>query len=126
MSCLFVGERPSRTAERIGASWERGGVCATTLHDALRANGVEPAQQHYINLFAPGDGTLVVDPDALAVLHRSELPIVALGRRVQSVLTREGIPFHALTHPAARGRIRRRDRYQAHVGAVLATLSTNW
>jgi hypothetical protein len=47
------------------------------------------------------------------------VPLVALGRRVEAALARDGLPHRFLIHPAARGAIRRRDRYQAHVAAVL-------
>ena len=45
--------------------------------------------------------------------------IVGLGRTVQQVLTNACIPFRAMVHPAARGRIRRHAVYQAHVAEVL-------
>jgi hypothetical protein len=40
---------------------------------------------------------------------------VALGRRVSSELARRDVDHVALVHPAARGRIRKRERYIAHV-----------
>lgn len=45
--------------------------------------------------------------------------IVAMGRKVQAGLARLGIPYIALTHPAARGAVRRKDRYAAEVRLVL-------
>lgn len=45
--------------------------------------------------------------------------IVAMGVRVRTTLQRHGIPHLAVVHPAARGTIRRRACYQAHVRSVL-------
>ena len=47
------------------------------------------------------------------------LPIVGMGRLVQRTLERAGVPHLRLVHPAARGAIRARAAYQAHVAAVL-------
>lgn len=128
---LMVGERRSRLAIARGASWERGGQCATTLRSALAACGVDPATVCYRNLFeelepvggyASGEPPLVVDRAALAAVrsdHEAGLLIVALGRRVESALARAGVPCRYLPHPAARGRLRGREIYRALVAAVI-------
>jgi hypothetical protein len=121
---VFVGERRSERARQIGASWERGGLCAHTLHRALRTCGIEPSTVLFCNLFQEGDGALQVDQAALALvraLASEGATIVALGRVVQRALARGGVTFLALVHPAARGRIRARARYRAHVADVLAS-----
>lgn len=125
---LFVGEHRSQAALRLGVRWEDGRLAARTLHAALRSAGLDPAAQVYANLFAdpaPGNGAapFVVAESVRAQLHAAAalgVPLVALGRRVEAALARDGLPHRALIHPAARGAIRRRDRYQAHVAAVLA------
>jgi hypothetical protein len=109
----------------MGVSWEDGRLAARTLHAARRAAGLDPARQRSLDLFAddPADGG--PDPARLALpRHRTararpRAAVVALGRRVQRALAEAGIPHRALIHPAARGAIRRRDRYRAHVAAVL-------
>ena len=119
---VFVGERRSRRARQLNASWSSGGLAASTLHAALRACGIEPSAVLFVNLFQEGDGALVVDPAVLADVRALALEgatIVALGRAVQRRLTRSCIPFLPLTHPAARGRIRTRAIYQARVADVL-------
>jgi hypothetical protein len=121
---VFVGERRSERARQIGASWERGGLCANTLHGALRACGIDPSSVVFCNLFQEGTGVLHIDQVALAqvrALAADGATIVALGRGVQRALGREGVGFLALVHPAARGRIRARARYRAHVADVLAS-----
>lgn len=125
---LFVGERRSYAAIRLGVRWEDGRLAARTLHAALRAAGIDPAAQVYTNLFAdpapgPAVSPFVVAGPTRAQLHAAAalgVPLIALGRRVEAALTRDGLPHRFLIHPAARGAIRRRDRYQAHVAAVLA------
>lgn len=122
-SLVFVGERRSRRAAELGAHWSDGRLCAKTLHDALRCAGVDPAQAVFLNLFhdEPADG-LPCDNALQAVrsLAGTGACIVALGRRVQAALTRAGVAHVGLVHPAARGAIRARAAYQAHVAAVLA------
>jgi muconate cycloisomerase len=93
-----------------------------TLQDALRAAGVAPERCVFVNVLHddPRDGepcsnTLV----ALHALAHAGATVVALGRRVQGVLRRGGISYIPLTHPAARGAIRKRAAYQQHVREVL-------
>jgi len=120
---VFVGERRSARARQINASWTNGRLAARTLHAALRASGIDPASAIFLNLFEEGDSALVVNLEALARLRElaaAEATIVGLGRKVQRALARSGITFLPLTHPAARGRIRARTAYQAHVASVLA------
>lgn len=120
---VFVGEKPSRRAFGSGASWQNGRLAAKTLHDALRACGIEPAEQQYINLF--GD-----DPDAPPVANAISLrrirqaeargyQVVALGQKVTRELSKHSIIHLRLIHPAARGSIRKKSRYHAHVAAQL-------
>lgn len=124
MRYLFLGERRSATAIAKGVTWTDGRLCANTLHRALRDAGVDPKACLFDNLFrddAPADWT--PDLEVLAMAYRwyvlTGAPVVALGKRVGAVLERNGIPHLKLTHPAARGRIRRFDRYRAHVRDTL-------
>lgn len=117
---LLVGERRSATAERRGWTWRDGRLAAAPLFEALRACGVDPTDASacsFINLWLDGDSP-VVPRQRVAVIRvqqRLGVTIVALGRRVAGELARRAIPHVAITHPAARGRIHRRDRYVAHV-----------
>jgi hypothetical protein len=121
---LFIGERRSRTAIRRGWTWESGRLAARTLFAALEAAGLDPAEQRYTNAWRD-DGTLheerLVGLECLAADIELGRPwtIVALGAKAAAVLTERGIQHRALTHPAARGAIRKREAYQAHVRAVL-------
>ena len=118
---VFVGEKRSRRAIELSASWEDGRLCAKTLHEALRAAGLDPRSQVFLNLYHDGDGWSV-NPAALARLRSlagTGVGIVGLGRRVQTALRRAGLPHRQLIHPAARGAVRGRAVYQAQVAAAL-------
>jgi hypothetical protein len=123
------GRRKGGTIVHI--STEGGRLAARTLHDALPACGLDPARQVYLNLFAdPGEAEAarVIRPDILAELRGIAAlgaPIVGLGRLVQRALVRAEIAHRPLVHPAARGSIRRRAAYQAHVATVLQVPPVN-
>jgi hypothetical protein len=122
MPFLFLGERRSRKAVEMGVRWEHGNLAARPLFDALRAHGIDPEQQWFENLFCEDlDGPFVVRPDLDALLAAvpSHYRLVAMGNRVSAALRRHGIVHIKIVHPAARGRIRERPRYIAHVGEQL-------
>jgi hypothetical protein len=123
---LFVGEKPSDKAKQIGATWESRQLAGRTLADALDALAVGEEARTFINLFgdtpdAPLANTKRVQLRAgrIRARQREGFVIVGLGRNVQQMLEHHGIEHRKLTHPAARGKIRRRDRYAAHVREVL-------
>jgi hypothetical protein len=110
MTILFVGERRSSLAIHMGVRWENGRLAAKQLFDALKACGLDPADHRYTNWFERGGKKIVR-------LH--EGPIVAMGRKVQREMTCRGLSHFAMTHPAARGLIRKKERYIAHVRRTL-------
>lgn len=52
--------------------------------------------------------------------HRDGLTVVAMGRKAAAVLVGWGVPHLTIVHPAARGRIRKKERYAAHVRTALS------
>jgi len=122
---LFVGERRSATAQRRGWTWRDGRLAALPLFEALGACGIDPARScDFINLWTDDD-LATIPPKRVSVIRGQAghgVAIVALGRRVAAELARLGIAHIAMVHPAARGKIRRRDRYIAHVQSCLAGL----
>lgn len=117
---LFVGERRSPTAVRLGVSWGDGRLAAVPLFEALEALGVCPSTQLFANLF-PDEGPLVAQPAVLEAARRASrdgLTVVALGRRDARALEAAGLPHVSLIHPAARGLI----RYLEHVRERLTPL----
>ena len=118
---IFVGERRSERARAMGVRWEHGHLAAKPLFDALRACGIDPGGTGLTSLYDERCVRLRPCQGVLRQLARlgSECTIVAIGLRVRAELCRRGIPHLAVVHPAARGTIRRRAVYQAHVRAVL-------
>lgn len=102
---LIVGERRSERAKSMGVRWEDERLAAIPLFEGLRAAGVDPKGVRFVNWFEDGQTTVRA--------HKGR--IIALGRKVQRALAKEGIDFIALVHPAARGSIRLRETYVAHV-----------
>ncbi len=111
---LFIGEEPSPRALQLGVSWESGGLAGKQLHDALNACGISQDQCLYANLFSDQG---VVGMARLAVA--SGFTVVGMGRKVQRALRDAEVEHTELVHPAARGRIRRKDLYAAHVRGAL-------
>lgn len=120
----FIGECRSLTAIQKGWTWEDGRLAAAPLFEALRAMGVDPGDQSYFNLYLdPPAPRGTIDEWTLGMLETliGVRIIVALGQRVSRELVRRGIEHIAIVHPAARGRIRKRPRYIAHVRKSLST-----
>jgi hypothetical protein len=114
MNLLFVGERRSPLAIKRGVRWENEALAAVPLFEALRAAGIDPATCQFVNWFEGGK--------TRTRKHRRKGRIVGLGKRVQRALAAEDIPHIPLIHPAARGLIRRRANYIAHVVDALREL----
>ena len=121
---LFVGEKPSLTAYRNGWRWEDGRLAAATLFAALRAANVDPAACGFVNLFGDHpDAPEHVERGSIAVLRgtaRAGVKIIALGEKVRLNFVKFDVPHVAMVHPAARGAIRAREAYAAHVAEVVA------
>jgi hypothetical protein len=120
MLYVFVGERRSPTAIHMGVTWADGRLCAKNLHEALRAVGIEPNEHVFVNAF-DDEGRLDARSllAAAAAILREDVTVVALGQKAARELARMSIPHVLLIHPAARGSIRKRERYQQHVADVL-------
>lgn len=127
---LFVGECRSITAQSKGWTWADGRLAAKPLFEALEAMGVDPKAHQYVNLWTDNasgttygnmkPGILGRTVKLIAARRGQGFVIVALGKRVSAELARRGIVHVALVHPAARGTIRKRERYHAHVAEQLA------
>src|SRR5262249_48038602 len=114
----------STRAPQMRVTWQDGRLAAKPLHTALRACGLSPGGQLYLNLFRT-HGPLTVKQTALRRLQRLQrtgLTIVALGRHVAQALDTAGIPHLRLAPPAARGPLRQTASYCAHVRATLSAV----
>lgn len=119
MKILFVGEKPSDRAIKMGVEWKDGHLAAKQLFDALRANGVDPHDHSYTNWFVHAKPEHHVN-----TWQRRGYTVVAMGEKVSAAMVRSGITHLKMVHPAARGLIRRKDRYAAHVASVLGQART--
>ncbi len=118
---LFVGERPSDKAKSMGVTWRDGRLAAKQLFDALRANGIRPEDQKYTNWFTQA-GVWQERRGVRAFLLRLSLAgyvVVAMGQKVARALTEAGIEHYRIVHPAARGKIRHKAAYAAHIKETL-------
>jgi hypothetical protein len=121
----FIGERPSLRAIQIGATWENGKLAGKTLRGTLAALGIDPGCQCYLNLYRTAKKS-GLDPadEAEAIseirrLHAKGYVIVGMGQIVCRRLEANCIPHLQLTHPAARGSIRRTEHYREHARQIL-------
>jgi hypothetical protein len=121
---IFVGECRSLTAQRRGWTWKDGRLAAKPLFEALEAMGVDPKAHSYVNLWSDTTPPFVKKGTIDMLLARRDEAdqghpwgrvVVALGKRVSTELTKRGVDHVAIVHPAARGKIRKRERYHAHV-----------
>lgn len=110
---LFVGERRSNKAKTMDVRWQDGALAAKPLFEALRECGINPVDCTFVNWFEGGK----------AATRRHVGVVVAMGNKVQQALDAEGINYIPLVHPAARGLIRRTDRYRAHVAKQLGAVA---
>lgn len=128
---LFVGQRPSKRAEQIGATWQNGKLAACTLWKALEALGMDPRAQTYLNIWQraePSDQDAEDEAQALVAIDlfaTAGVAIVGMGAIVCDWLTKHGVAFTKMTHPAARGAIRRQERYHRHVAEVLTGVAVS-
>ncbi len=118
MQILFVGEEPSKTAKEKGWVWGDEQLCSKTLLEALDKAGVHRESLQFINLFEDGS----VNQDSIQMIKDFKSSVIGMGNKVQRALTKNNIGHHALIHPAARGKIRKTELYQAHVKKVLSSI----
>ena len=109
---LFVGENRSHLAKKMNVTWEDGRLAAKQLFDALDAIGFPRDACEFCNWFEGGKGKV----------RNWDGGIVAMGAKVQKALRAEGINFIPIIHPAARGAIRKKERYIEHIRDALDQL----
>lgn len=109
---LVVGHSRSQRAIQMGVRWEDEALAAIPLFAGLRAAGLDPlADCRFVNWFERG---------GRAAVRRHKGHIAGLGKEVQEALAARRVAHVPLIHPAARGAIRLRERYIAHVVERLA------
>lgn len=109
---LFIGEQRSKKAKAMGVHWKDGRLAAKQLFDALRTCGIDPQEHEYVNVWEKLGANI-----RSIVAHQG--PRVGMGQKVCAFLRAAKIEHIPLVHPAARGAIRRKETYCAHVREVL-------
>lgn len=112
---LFIGEKRSQTAIDNDWHWQDERLSAIQLFGALRALGIEPEDQEFLNLWDDDGGM------DLCVLSyaATQMRVIALGQKVHQELEKRQIEHKTITHPAARGKIRKKENYLEHVKSVI-------
>ncbi len=106
MRYLFVGEKRSDLAIKMGVTWRDGRLAAKQLFDALEANGIKPLEHEFTNWFEYGNKGLVKSFDGI---------VVGMGNKVCAALKKAGVTHKSIYHPATRGAIRKKELYFAHI-----------
>ena len=116
VNILFIGEEQSPTAKKMGWEWGSEHLCSKTLLEAFdTCENFERENAKFINLFS--EGTL--NQESLEFIRNCKSPTVAMGQKVQRALKKEGLDAWEMIHPAARGKIRAKEKYAAHVREVI-------
>ena len=102
---LFVGEERSPTAIEKGWTWKDRRLAAAHLSKAVEALGINWDECMFLNVFE----------DDIKHIKAFDGIIVAMGRKVEKELKKHQIPHEYIHHPAARGKIRIIENYEAHV-----------
>jgi hypothetical protein len=110
---LFVGEKKSNRAVQMRVSWRDGRLAAKQLFDALHACGIDPTDCDFANWLNMRDRKKIYNA------YADGTSIVGMGQIVQNGLTRSNISHIKIVHPAARGRIRGKALYKAHIRKML-------
>jgi len=118
---VFVGEKRSNRAIEMNVNWQDGKLAARSLIRALRASGINYQEQVFLNLFYDKDGYEIrsYSSEKIKELAKNGAIIVGMGKLIQKHLEKLGIKHLKLTHPAARGKIRKKETYTEHVSKVL-------
>jgi len=130
---VFVGENRSNMAQTHDWSWERCQMerqprnCAKQLFEALEYCGIDPyniENVRFLNAWEDNQDKWVAVEDLdikLRTFMENGFGVVSLGEHVHQYLEVLEIPHIRLIHPAARGEIRKKERYQRHVAETLLT-----
>jgi len=116
---VFVGERRSLRAIQMNVTWQDGRLAAKVLFETLAALKITEDVYVVVNAYRD-DGSLDVSiMEGVQTLQGQGWLVIGMGKKAQQALTLFGIPHRPMIHPAARGKIRRRELYHAHVAGVL-------
>ena len=114
MKILFVGEKRSPLARKMGVTWKDGRLAAKHLHKALEFCNIDITNCDFKNVFREILAENIVNKTAVREIRRFDGIVVAMGRKVERVLKNNDIEHEFVYHPATRGEVRNIDKYCNH------------
>ena len=114
MNILFVGEKRSPRARKLGLTWKDGGLCAKHLFTAMERANLDINHCNFMNVFREILADNIVNKTAVREIKRFDGIVVAMGRKVERVLKNNDIEHEFVYHPATRGEVRNIDKYCNH------------
>jgi hypothetical protein len=111
---LFVGEKRSFTARKMGVTWKDGRLSGKHLMTAIERANLDITKCDFKNVFQEKLDKDIVNKTAVREIKRFDGVVVAMGRKVERVLKNEGIGHEFIYHPATRGEVRNIDKYCNH------------
>lgn len=103
---LFVGERRSQRSLQLRVTWRSGKLAGKQLFDALSYMDIDPKYCEFKNIF--GNSRWIKK-------NWQNYCVIGMGKIAQGKLDNMGIPYIPIVHPAARGKIRKKEKYIKHV-----------
>jgi len=114
MKILFVGEKRSPKARKMGVTWKDGRLSGKHLLTAIERANLDIANCDFMNVYREILDRDVVNKNALAIINNFDGVVVAMGRKVERVLKNASIEHEFIYHPATRGEVRNIDKYCEH------------
>jgi hypothetical protein len=91
MKILFVGEKRSPTARKMGVTWKDGRLSGKHLLTAIERANLEVANCDFKNVFREILADNIVNKTAVREIRRFNGIVVAMGRKVERVLKNNDI-----------------------------------
>jgi hypothetical protein len=113
----FIGEKRSEQAIKNNWHWEDNVSTAKFLLDCLKELGIEQKDIKFYNLWFD-DGQLddiLLDGLYYMSNNYSKCIVVGMGNTVCNKLDEKEVKYIKIIHPAARGKIRKKENYIAHL-----------
>jgi len=108
----FIGEKRSEQAIRNNWHWDDNVSTARFLLDCLANIGIHQSNIIFYNLWSD-DG--ILQKEVISELQSNSIPIVGMGKIVCDELDKYEISHMSIIHPAARGKIRKKELYTQHL-----------
>lgn len=122
---VFVGENRSPKAKDNGYSWTGCQITGIPrlamkpLAEALEAVNLDWRYPIFLNLWNDDMSKNLINREIIKELADDGEVIIGMGKKVQEELKNLNIPHREMTHPAARGKIRKTNLFRHHVRKVL-------